>query len=151
MRFRIMAIILLVSLQSIQAKFDPCKFNFGMAYNGDINYPSEVDYITIWAGSDENFNQFWIGDMLKKCKSLGKTPVFYSYIIAFTARNDLGLKDCNVGTPNLCQKGANYIRDKKSRITAQYQKYASATKNIWGTIRADNLAHGARLLSICFQ
>ena len=133
MRFKIMTIILLISLQSIQAKFDPCKFNFGMAYNGDISYPSEIDYMTIWAGSDEDFNQYWIGDMLNKCKSSGKTPVFYSYIIAFTARRDMGLKDCNVGTPNLCQQGAKYIRENKSRITGQYQKYVSATKNIWGT------------------
>ena len=69
--------------------------------------------------------------MLKACKPggklAGKTPVYYSYIIAFTARTDLQLKDCNVGSPNLCEQGANYMRQKKARILAQYEKYASET------------------------
>ncbi len=121
-----------------QAGFSPCHFNFGMAWQGgEHHYPSELDFVTIWAGSDEDFNQYWHGAMLQACKSGGKlagvTPVYYSYIIAFTARRDWGLQDCNVGTPSLCQKGANYIREHKSRITGQYDKYAAATAQIWGT------------------
>ncbi len=75
--------------------------------------------------------------MLEACLSgevlEGVTPVYYGYIIAFTARRDWGLQDCNVGTPNLCQKGADYIRENKARIKSQYEKYASETAEIWGT------------------
>src|SRR5262245_31097227 len=55
-----------------QARFDSCRFNFGMSWNGDIAYPAEVDYLTIWAGSDEAFNDFWIGAMLRACKAGGR-------------------------------------------------------------------------------
>lgn len=120
------------------AQLDPCRFNFGAGWSGlNSNYAQQTSFVTIWAGSDEDWNQYWIGDMLKACKPggklAGKTPVFYSYIIAFTARRDLNLKDCDVGTPNLCQQGANYIRQRKSRIVAQYEKYASETAKAWGT------------------
>ncbi|MEO6095279.1 MAG: hypothetical protein ABIW76_06275 [Fibrobacteria bacterium] len=120
------------------AALTPCAFSFGAGWNGlNVNYPASMDFVTIWAGGDENWNAYWIGDMLKACKPggklAGKTPVYYSYIIAFTARRDLGLQDCNVGSPNLCQKGANFIRQKKDRILAQYAKYASETAKAWGT------------------
>lgn len=120
------------------AALRPCGFSFGAGWNGpDANYPAALDFVTIWAGAEENWNPYWIGDMLKACKPggklAGKTPVYYSYIIAFTARRDLGLQDCNVGTPNLCQKGANFIRQKKDRILSQYAKYASETAKAWGT------------------
>jgi hypothetical protein len=134
MRLTKIASLLILLVQFSFSDFDPCKFNFGMAWNGSGKDYSEVDYITIWAGSDEDFNYNWIGAMLELCKSSNKTPVLYSSIIAFTARNDLGLKDCTVGAPNLCQQGANYIRTKKSRILEQYDKYITGVKTKFGTI-----------------
>jgi hypothetical protein len=127
-----------MALSNAHAALRPCGFSFGAGWNGlTANYPASIDFVTIWAGSDEAWNTYWIGDMLKACKPggklAGKTPVYYSYIIAFTARRDLGLLDCNVGSPNLCQKGANFIRQKKDRILAQYAKYASETAKAWGT------------------
>lgn len=124
--------------QPADAALRPCGFSFGAGWNGlDKTYPAAMDYVTIWAGADEAWNTYWIGDMLKACKPggklAGKTPVYYSYIIAFTARRDLGLLDCNVGSPNLCQKGANFIRQQKPRILSQYAKYASETAKAWGT------------------
>jgi hypothetical protein len=133
MRLTKIATVFLILCTNTFAAFDPCKFNFGMAWNGNGLDYSEVDYITVWAGSDEDFNVNWTGAMLQKCKSLNKTPVIYSYIIAFTASRDLGLKDCASGTPNLCQQGANFIRDKKSRILGQYDKYINGVKNSFGT------------------
>lgn len=129
---------LALSAAVVRAELNPCRFNFGLSWNGPTaSYPQDIDYVTIWAGSDENFNVYWIGEMLKACKPggklAGKTPVYYSYIIAFTARADLQLKDCNVGSPNLCEQGANYMRQKKARILAQYEKYASESAKIWGT------------------
>ncbi len=121
------------------AEFSTCRFNFGMAWQGSsYNYPNEIDYVTIWAGSDENWNDYWIGDMLRACRPGGrldgKTPVFYSYIIAFTARRDWGLGDCDVsGSNNLCDRGANFIRQEWPRITGQYEKYASNAARVYGT------------------
>jgi hypothetical protein len=128
----------LLLAMSTQAELTPCRFSFGTGWNGpDVNYAAQADFVTIWAGSDENWNQYWIGAMLNACKPggklAGKTPVFYSYIIAFTARRDLQLLDCNVGSPNLCEQGANFMRQKKSRIIAQYEKYASEAAKTWGT------------------
>lgn len=132
----ILAIAMLAG--SVQAGLSACKFNFGAAWQGPTYaYPEQADYVTIWAGADEEWNRYWIGALLEACKPggklAGKTPVFYSYILAFTARKDLGLKDCNVGTPNLCQQGANYIRGQKARILSQYAKYAAETAKTWGT------------------
>jgi hypothetical protein len=129
---------ILLAATAALAELSACKFNFGASWNGpDAAYPASMDYVTIWAGSDEDFNRYWIGAMLTACKPggklAGKTPVYYSYIIAFTARRDLQLKDCNVGTPNLCEQGANYMRQRKDRILAQYEKYASETAKLWGT------------------
>jgi hypothetical protein len=121
-----------------RAELTACKFNFGMSWQGpNYTYPSQVDYVTVWIGGNEQFNGNSEGAMLAACKPGGKvagrTPVLYSYIIAFTARRDLSLKDCDVGTPNLCQQGANYIRQKKDRILSQYAKFASETAKVWGT------------------
>lgn len=130
--------LLALTVAGARAELNPCRFNFGLSWSGPTtNYPQDIDYVSIWAGSDENFNVYWTGEMLKACKPggklAGKTPVYYSYIIAFTARTDLQLKDCNVGSPNLCEQGANFMRQKKPRILAQYEKYASETAKIWGT------------------
>ncbi len=137
-RFRLAAALFLGAVSAVSAALAPCKFSFGAGWNGlNVNYAAAADYVTIWAGSDENWNGNWIGDMVKATrpggKLAGKTPVFYSYIIAFTARRDLGLQDCNVGSPNLCQKGSNFIRQQKSRILSQYTKYASEAAKIVGS------------------
>lgn len=136
--FRSIAGLVLAGLSLASAALDPCKFSFGTGWNGpNANYAASTDYVTIWAGGDEEWNADWIGAMIKATrpggKLAGKTPVFYSYIIAFTARRDLGLKDCNVGTPNLCQKGSNFIRQRKARILSQYEKYASEAAKVAGS------------------
>jgi hypothetical protein len=137
-RFRLAAALCLGAASVVSAALAPCKFSFGAGWTGPTgNYAAAADYVTIWAGSDEAWNAYWIGDMVKATrpggKLAGKTPVFYSYIIAFTARRDLGLQDCNVGSPNLCQKGANFIRQQKNRILSQYTKYASEAAKIVGS------------------
>ena len=63
--------------------------------------------------------------MLRKTVSLGKIPVFYAYIIAFEARNDWNLQDCNVGYPNLCQQGSKYIRENYDHIVERYKHQSS--------------------------
>lgn len=69
-----------------------------------------------------NFNN---GEAVRKAKELGKTMAFYMYIIAFEARHQWDLKDCNVGHPSLCEKGATFIRQKRARLIERYENQAS--------------------------
>ena len=71
--------------------------------------------------------------MLTLTKSLNKIPVFYGYVIAFEARNLKSLQDCNVGTPNLCQQGAQFIRDNTARILERYDYHSSHIASYIGT------------------
>jgi hypothetical protein len=118
------------------AVWSTCRFHFGMDYGASSrSAPTEVDFVTSWAGSSESFNmQGMFRDCAPGGRLAGRVPVVYAYIIAFTARRDLGLKDCNVGVPNLCQSGATYIRQHKDdRILPQYRKYAQGIADTYGT------------------
>ncbi|MDG5816529.1 carbohydrate binding domain-containing protein [Chitinispirillales bacterium ANBcel5] len=130
------AMFLLLAASESYATWDPCGFNFGMTYAENREIPDEVNYLTIWAGCDEEnrFNNYWHGEMLRTCIQHNKTPVFYAYIIAFAARRERGLQDCDKNSSNnLCTDGANFIRENWSEIKAEYSMYASETANIWGT------------------
>ena len=70
--------------------------------------------------------------MLKKMKSINKIPVFYGYVIAFEARTAWGLKDCNMGYPNLCQRGCKYIRENRDRIIERYDHHSQNIARIMG-------------------
>lgn len=109
--------------------FTECRFHWG-AGNASGTLLDQIDYMTGWAGSGEDFN---MSSLFSSCKTNNKTPVIISYIIAFTARRDWGLQDCNVGTPSLCQQGANYIRDSLPRILRQYAKYATGAEQYFGS------------------
>ena len=64
----------------------------------------------------------------------GNEPI--AYVIAFAARRDEGLQDCNVsGLTNLCQYGATYIRNNMQRILDIYANYARGYASCWGTSR----------------
>ena len=65
--------------------------------------------------------------MLQDAKKFNKLPVFYSYIIAFEARSQWGLKDCDVGTPSHCQRGSEFIRQKRAFLV---ERYAYQAKHI---------------------
>jgi hypothetical protein len=121
--------------QNNLGSFSDCKFKFGMEWKGSSKDYSPVDYIAIWIGqldSQTNFNPYWHGEMLQTAVSLKKLPVFYGYIIANMARFIKGLKDCDVGVPNLCQQGANFIREYRQQIIAKYKSYASEAAKIIG-------------------
>ena len=101
---------------------------------GDKNYAA-FDYMNKWIGEPASgcsgedrctdWNQYWAGAAVKKAKELGKTLALYAYIIAYEAKNKWHLQDCNVPGQNLCQKGANYIRQYRSRIIDRYAYQAS--------------------------
>lgn len=48
------------------------------------------------------------------------------------SRSQWGLQDCNVGTPNLCQQGANYIRQYRSQIISNYQSQSNQIAQLIG-------------------
>lgn len=131
-----------------QAGFDPCKFNFGESWEGpSASYASQTDYVTIWIGDgsygNNEYNTYWEGDMLRKSKAgsghaiAGKTPVFYSYMIAFLARNKGGLKDCDVAGKNasnsLCVNGAKYIKNNRALILQKYDEFSKGAAKDYGT------------------
>ncbi|MBC8131831.1 MAG: hypothetical protein H7X95_02525, partial [Deltaproteobacteria bacterium] len=62
-------------------------------------------------------------------------PTVVAYIIAFAARRDQGLQDCNVsGTTNLCKYGATYLRAHlEDRIIPLYSTYAKGFAASCGT------------------
>ena len=127
----IVALILffcLVQTAPAENFFSACRFHYG-AGNASGALMNEIDYMTGWAGSGESFN---MQNLFTSCKTNNKTPVIIAYIIAFTARRDLGLQDCNVGTPNLCQQGALYIRQNMPRILKQYAIYATGAETSFG-------------------
>jgi len=131
---------LLLALLATSAPFaawDKCKFQFGRGWTGAGTY-TDVDYVTIWVGDgsskNNQYNTYWEGAMLKACKSQNLTPVFYSYIIAFLARNKGGLGDCDIsGSNNLCTGGAKYIRDNRALILSTYEAFARGAAADYGT------------------
>lgn len=71
--------------------------------------------------------------MLRDCVANSITPVFYSYIIAFSGRNLENLQDCDVSSgPNLCNRGAQFIRNNRAYLVAKYALFAANIANITG-------------------
>ena len=95
----------------------------------------ELDMFTSgWIGSTEAFGLSGVCNDTKPGAVLaGKVPTLVSYIVAFTARRDQTLQDCNVsGSNNLCNHGATYIRAHlEDRIIPQYRKYAQGFASSW--------------------
>ncbi len=125
------------SLVSAQAAdiFSQCRFHFGSDESyakSDSALMRELDYITgPWTGQSNTFD---IGDYYNLCKSNNKVPVNQCYVVAFAARRDQGLQDCNVSnTNNLCTDGANYIRQNRDKILGIYSSYASGVNQIMGS------------------
>ena len=113
------------------ASFDACKFNFGKGWSNSADLTG-MDFVSIYAGDAGAWNAGWHGSMVTAAKNAGVTPVLYGYLTAFMARQNAGLKDCDVGTPNLCTGGSDYIRNHKADILALYTTYAQNIANIIG-------------------
>ena len=121
-------------------KFTNCKYTYGITWEGAANsakknYPA-YDFINKWIGepnpdckthqvSCTDWNDHWAGDAVRTAKNLNKPMALYMYIIAYEAKNLLNLVDCNVGYPNICQKGANFIREKRNHILQRYEYHTS--------------------------
>ena len=118
---------------NVSAIFPGCKFKNGRDYDQPTTDYSPYDYITIWIntpasdGTGTNFNPWYQGAMITACKSAGKIPVFYAYVIAFEARYRANLQDCDVsGSNNLCTDGSNWIRNNRALIVSRYRHQATS-------------------------
>jgi hypothetical protein len=137
MKTMMMTMFIASCLVSAEDLFTTCRFHFGTPDGNARNNAAlmaQVDYLTAWAGSQENYN---LATFFQTCRTNEKTPVIVSYIIAFTARRDWSLQDCNVdATNNLCKRGADYIRQQKPRIMGQYAKFARGASEDFGTSKS---------------
>lgn len=119
--------------------FGRCRFHFGTIDSKAKSNPAliqELDLFTPgWVGQSDQFDMKYLCDEAANPFN-GVVPALVSYIIAFTARRDEGLEDCNVtGETNLCKYGATYIRGNRARILAQYDMYAKGFAGACGTTK----------------
>ncbi|CAF0944901.1 unnamed protein product [Brachionus calyciflorus] len=124
------------------SQFPGGQFKHGLAWDGVFNDNDyqRYDYISIWINSPwsdkpsvTDFNQYWHGVMINKCKQYKKLPVYYAYVIAFEARAKFGFQDCDVHpTNNLCHGGANFIRQNRALLVSRYAHWASETAKALG-------------------
>jgi hypothetical protein len=129
--FLLLSLCISVNGQNI---FPDCRFHFGTDWEKARNNNAlmqQVDYLTgPWIGTSETFN---IGEYYEVCRNNNKVPVNHTYIIAFAARRDMGLQDCNVDeNNNLCRRGAKYIRQNRAKILNIYADFARGVNNIMG-------------------
>jgi hypothetical protein len=117
-----------------------CRFHFGTIdskVNGNSALTAQIDFFTPgWVGQSDTFDMDYACTEAKGALS-GATMAVVSYIIAFSARRDQGLQDCNVNDQtNLCKYGATYIRNRlENRIIPQYAMYAQGFASSCGTTR----------------
>jgi hypothetical protein len=116
-------------------------FKLGISYDQTSGCSTNLngyDYITIWmdtidSNQSTNFNPWYQGAMLNCCIKNGKIPLFYAYVIAFEARNMMGLQDCDVDPQNnLCHYGAQFIRNNRAYLVGRYNYQASEISKIVG-------------------
>jgi hypothetical protein len=122
--------------------FSQCRFHFGTTDRNARNISglaAQLDFFTPgWMGQRDTFDMQYVCDEANPGKQLQNlVPVIVSYVIAFTARRDENLQDCNVSNSNnLCNYGATYIRaHTEDRIVPVYRAYAQGFANCWGTTR----------------
>lgn len=116
-------------------------FSFGFAHLQENPFPlgagpasaqlaSGPWVLTNW---ENGFHSTWLETFKPGGSNAGTVPYVYMYLVAGLARAELGLQDCNVGTPNLCQNGANYLRQNRTFITQRYRDVAGQIASEWGS------------------
>ena len=119
--------------------FNQCRFHFGTIdskVRGNAALSPHIDFFTPgWVGQSDTFDMDYACTAARELP--GATLAVVSYIIAFSARRDQGLQDCNVnGQTNLCRYGATYLRNRlENRIIPQYAMYARGFASSCGTTR----------------
>ena len=124
----------LMAFSTAFAGFENCTFNFGRQWKSGASL-SNLDHVAIWLGDNNDYNNYWEGEMIRTAKSNNVTPVIYAYVIAEYGK-DNGLVDCDMGSPNHCTGGANMIRNHWSSIISRYSNYAQGIASDYGTDKA---------------
>jgi hypothetical protein len=107
-------------------------FSFGCSYNNFDGCPgnSQIQSGPWVLDSWNDGNSNWLKNFDKSSNDI---PYIYNYVIAGMAKKDWGLADCNVRNyDNLCQKGADYIRNNLPTINQRYGEIAQNIAQIWG-------------------
>ncbi|CAF0870650.1 unnamed protein product [Brachionus calyciflorus] len=124
-------------------KFQDNRLKIGISFdwtlNNVINYDN-FDYISIWLAYDwtlgTNYNEWFHGPMIDAAIKYNKKVLFYMYIIAFSARFDRNLQDCDVNLDfNLCTHGAQYIRDNRQMLVDKYRYHAKWIADKYGRLQ----------------
>jgi hypothetical protein len=121
--------------------FSQCRFHFGtidsVAKAAGPSMISELDFFTPgWMGQSDSFDMGYVCDEGKAGGVLGnQVPVIVAYVAAFYAKRHAGLQDCNVGTPSLCEKGAEVIQQNLTAIVNTYKSYAQGFASCYATVR----------------
>jgi hypothetical protein len=93
-------------------------------------------FVPGWMGQSDTFD---LGDVCTEGNPGGplaqQVPVIVAYVAAFYTKRHFGLKDCNVGTPSLCQQGAADIQQNLQAILNVYKSYAQGFAGCYGTKR----------------
>jgi hypothetical protein len=131
--------------------FSECRFHFGTIDTKAKEHPEvipELDFFTSgWMGLSDTFDQQYVCDEAKDGAVLGKqVPVIVAYVSAFyVKRHHNNVCDCNDpeketkcgrtdGRPNdLCNFGAQYIKQDLSKIVEVYKNYAKGYAACFGT------------------
>lgn len=125
---------------SLHDIFGSCRFHFGAIDQFARNNPSiaaELDFFTPgWMGVRDTFDQGYVCDDTNPGGPLaGLVPVVVAYVAAFYAKRHNNLNDCNVGSPDLCTHGAQFIKQNLSNIMGVYSSYAQGYAQCYGTTR----------------
>lgn len=135
--------------QPMNEVFSECRLHFGTIDAKAKEQPGliqELDFFTPgWMGLKDTFDQNYVCEDVKPGGPLEKlVPVVVAYVSAFYVKRHHGnLCDCNVGTcgqtdgrPNdLCNFGAQYIKQDLSKIIEVYRSYAKGYAACLGTTR----------------
>lgn len=113
-----------------------CPFKFGTFFRKESPV-RHADYFTVWIGTHSKshgygFNPHFHGRMLERARDTNATAVYYAYIIAMLARHSKGIQDCDVGSPSLCEHGADFVRENEPLILDTYALYANHTAAVLG-------------------
>ncbi|MET0412212.1 MAG: hypothetical protein ABW217_13000 [Polyangiaceae bacterium] len=107
---------------------NPLGCSFGWGANPDADIPGFVDFASRWVGYEPNIATRCDGcEWLRSFANGAAVPVYIAYFAAYRANIEAGLGDCNLDFDgnNLCNGGAQWIRDNRARLLDVYADYAA--------------------------
>lgn len=123
------------------AHVNPALVRWGCATNEAFNNPefgcpSEVDLVTgPWLLDGwKPWHTTWLQKFSEE-QNQTKTPFVISYMVAGLGRRDIGMTDCdlNDNVLSVCTDGADYIRNNRASIEAEYRRTADILANLYGS------------------